>query len=144
MKDFDSALFFYGSNTRTTISPKASVQIEGICYANENKYFMSSELFFTLPSVLHQVLFPDSTSFIDTMTSTASLETENIFYPNPLQKTITVSKKYDYLEFFNSQGILVLKTKERTIDVENWSRGTYFVRCFYQNKLKQIVKLEKP
>lgn len=143
MKEFNDADFFSASNTRIDINLKGSVQVEGICHAWDNKYYMSSESFFTTPAVLHQLIDTSSVNTSDTINSVSSIIDEVIFYPNPIQDKLNLPSEYDYFEVYNSNAECVLKTSEYIIDTKNWRSGIYFVRCFQKNKLSHIIKLEK-
>lgn len=148
IKDFDFPFVFKGNNTRKNISPKGSVQTEGICATGNNKYFLSSEKFMSKASVLHS--FEDTVTFINSIEDTIIIinsmeehyDIEKI-YPNPSQKNITIEGNYDYFEIFSLQGKKLMTTTNDSINIENLAAGIYTIHCFKYKKLKKIAQIEK-
>ena len=138
MKDFTFPFCFNGSNNRIAISPKGSVQIEGICATETNKYFLSSEKFITKPSVLH--------SFTD------SLEVVNLFneiilpskiYPNPARNFLNIEGDFDFFEIYSSLGDSLLQSKNPSISIKDLPQGAYIIKCYKKNKLVKVSPFEK-
>jgi photosystem II stability/assembly factor-like uncharacterized protein len=66
-------------------------------------------------------------------------------YPNPAHDYITISStaKIDRIEFFNSNGKLLLTESDKnTVNIEDLSPGVYLIKAFIGNRLiyKKIVK----
>lgn len=69
------------------------------------------------------------------------LEDKLVVYPNPSNNKFRIicknpnSKK----ELYNSVGQLVITTFKNEIDVSNYSKGVYYLRCGFQTK-KLIIE----
>lgn len=51
---------------------------------------------------------------------------ENLYYPNPASEQVYMrGKSTAHTEVYNSQGMMVVKTSEREINVADWPAGIY-------------------
>lgn len=136
MTNFTSPFSFSG--IRKSIHPKGSVQIEGICNTGFGKYFLSSEKFFSAPSVLHS--FEDFDSIIDAV---YNLKEEVAVFPNPIIEKLYLSKKFEKLKLYSSSGQLVLEGEGDVLNLKKIAKGIYLLKCFDGNTLIKTLRIEK-
>ena len=138
MKDFTFPFCFGGSNLRQNIVPKGSVQIEGICATETNKYFLSSEKFITKPSVLH--------SFLDS-TAVVNINTEKILalkiFPNPTNEILNIEGDFDFFEIFSNLGQRLFESKKSIVEIKNLSAGIYSLKIYKNNEFLKVYRFEK-
>jgi hypothetical protein len=67
---------------------------------------------------------------------------EILAYPNPCKNFITVNGRFDFVEIFNTQGIVYGKYFNKTIDLKNIPNGLIILKVYYNNKycLVKVIK----
>lgn len=143
MKDFTFPFSFNGTNFRREITPKGSVQIEGICIAETNKYFLSSEKFLIKPSVLHSFLDSVEIDSIEEVSILNEIILPSRIYPNPANYFLNIEGEFDYFEIYSNIGENLIQSKKSMINIKNLSKGTYLIKCYKNNELLKVSSFEK-
>ena len=122
---------------RFSLDLKQSIQIEGIAYANNNKYFLSSEAFQGTLSLLHKIetdkLLAISPNFNKVL---------NV-YPNPFKDYIKLPfGNYTNSQVLDSKGNIVLQNGINQLKLNSLQTGMYFLRVVKDGKyyLTKIIK----
>lgn len=140
------AKYHGGSTTGADITSDLAISKNSITISGKSTstlYPVTSGAYQTLhkgneDGVLTKIVYTNSLSTVG-KTESNKLEQFN-FYPNPTDNFITIKCDNETGEnlIFDSQGILIKRTKENIIDLSDFSRGTYFLK----NNLgcKKIIK----
>lgn len=113
---------------RFTISPAGSIQVEGICYAENNKYFLSSEASQGAPALLHKIEDQQ-------LTRIKSLNKKSfLFFPNPSSDLVEInSPSFQSLKILDQRGRIVFESKEKKVDISSLSKGFYTLQVVLTN-----------
>ncbi len=103
-------------------SSSHSGQTEGICFINNDQYFVSAEESQGKSTALFLVNLSDDMSISD------FTDKENLLYPNPVSGILNLKNTNITLsEIYNESGILLLKSEKQEIDVSGLGSGTYML-----------------
>ena len=72
-------------------------------------------------------------------------ESDLNIYPNPFNEFININKEYDYLNLFDMNGNLVLKSSDKNLDTKFLKEGIYILKL-YDSKTSQhfkVIKIKK-
>jgi hypothetical protein len=143
--DFEGSRFFQGTSRMITL-PSYS-QKEGICYANENIWYLTDEYFPTLG--LGGNLYEMKLEMISALHDNEDIEFK--IYPNPVKDFLQILTPDDEsgreIQIFDFMGKLCKNyaiNKLRTIiSTEELNNGIYFIKTISKNlrcsKLKKVI-----
>lgn len=139
LSQIDFNEFSIGNTQRYEFTPpsNASTQIEGITYANENTYLLTSEEFDDKSSALLEL--ETATMHVSQVDANEKCE----IYPNPASDVVTIDcSGLKYVELYNAQGLLIRKHSGRNLDVNNLPKGVYYLKAYTKdgNFTKKLIK----
>lgn len=136
LQQFSGNHFFNGLVERYSVELDGSVQVEAICSASKNKYFVSSESFLSLNPMLHQ--FNSEMNIINAI-YVERVETIYTANPNPTKNKVCVNQDFNYGVLFNEKGQFIKIIKEKCINLTEQNSGVYFLKLILiQNEAKYI------
>ena len=124
---------------RYNLLVKQSIQIEGIAYANDNKYFLTSEAFQGTESLLSKLE-------TDKLLSISSLEQESFsVFPNPFKESFNLSdNSFKSSQVIDLKGNVLLQSEINELKLSTLQAGVYFLKVMKDGKtfITKIIKKE--
>ncbi|MFT4644585.1 MAG: hypothetical protein ACI8ZX_000990 [Planctomycetota bacterium] len=140
LKDFDQNIFFSGDTVRFQVQLKQSVQIEAICSTMDNKYYVSSEDFFTLNASLHT--FKRESSTVQSIFTLKS-KIRNIAIPNPIKNKVCIDTEFQKAILYNALSQYIKTVYKNCFEIAAQKDGIYFLKVFDNNGQTQTIQIVK-
>jgi len=145
LHSFTNNQFFNDSTVRYSVDIKQSTQIEAICSVSNEKYFVSSEKFYTAEATLHSFKIEFS-KIEDTIIDAIQLQRidNNIqISPNPVHSIFCLDKVQKSIELYDSKGKFVKKIDKQCMNIEYLKKGVYYLKVsdnFNKVSFQKIIK----
>lgn len=140
LTDFSQDIFFSGNISRLNVELKQSVQIEAICSTPYNKYYVSSEDFYTLKASLHS--FGEEGVMTDNF-SLLENNARSIAHPNPTRNKVCVNQEFDEAIMYNALGEKLLTVYESCFEVSTQKEGVYFLKFSDKTSQSKTIRIVK-
>jgi hypothetical protein len=137
MSNLTSPPFYNIEMERFSLELKQSIQIEGIAYANNNKYYLSSEAFQGTQSLLHKI----ETDKL--LTISPDFNKDLSVYPNPFKDYIKLPfGNYTNSQVLDSKGKVVIQNGLNNLRLSALEPGVYYLRIVKEGKyfISKIIK----
>ena len=142
-ENFMGTDIFSGTNTQTSLSANFGFeQIEGITDNGSGKYFITSESFNSSGVSDYGKLI--SFSEENTLFTNNDVVEEPQLFPNPVNTTLFIkSNTFQKVEIFNIKGALLHSGNSKTINMQAFNSGIYFVKITQNNNTFSVKKIIK-
>jgi len=142
-ENFTGIDVFSGTNTQISLSANFGFeQIEGITDNGNGKYFITSETFSNSGISDYGKLI--SFSEENTLSINNDVVTELQLFPNPVNTILSIkTNNFQKVEIFNTKGALLHSGNSKTIDMQAFNSGIYFVKITENNNTSSIKKIIK-